>query len=162
MKTFDDNWHALKNEDFSIPDAQPYSMLNAEDIKLVQWSNNLNNQKLSWRDRMTPYTAWIDKGDTKGLWRPIENRLYDEIQTDYVLNHYGKGYRIIRSTARFENGEAMLNVKLIEIQQYENILETLLILDGNRVMIGKPYKIRGGLGWKFNDSVRFNKVLPGY
>lgn len=159
MKIFDDNWQALKDEDRSLIEPKPHSMQNAEKIKLVIWANNPNNQKFTWHESMAPYVAWIDLGDTKGLWRSEENRLYEEIQADYAVNYFGQGYRVLKSTARFEDGVPMLNVKFIHIFKNFQLLEVILILDGYRVMIGSTYKIKGGQGWKFNESVLLKSLI---
>lgn len=152
MQTVDHNWQLLKEEDQSLPEQAPHTMLDAEDIFVVEWLNNREQQKITWREKMVPYTAWIDKGRDLGMWRASENRLFEEIQADLAINHYGQGYRIIRSTARFEDGTAMLNAKVIEIQQQEEIKELLLILDGERVFVGKSSRIKNGHRWRFENS----------
>lgn len=159
MKTFDDNWQALKDEDRTLPEKPQHSMINAEDIKLVQWSNNPNNQKLTWRESMAPYVAWIDLGDHKGMWREKENRLFEEIQTEYAINYFGQGYKVMKSTARFEDGDAMLNAKTLHLFKANVLEEVLLILDGDRVFHSTRYSIKGGQGWKFKHSVQLTKLI---
>jgi hypothetical protein len=153
MQTVDHNWQQLKEEDRSLPEKTPHKMQDAEDIFVVEWLNNTEQQKITWRDRMVPYTAWIDKGRDLGVWRASENRLFEEIQADLAINNFGQGYRIVRSTARFEDGTAMLNAKVIEIQKQGEILELLLILDGERVFVGSRGRIKNGHRWRFNNSV---------
>jgi hypothetical protein len=153
MQTVDHNWQQLKEEDRSLPEKQPHKMMNAEDIFVVEWHNNTEQQKITWRDQMVPYTAWIDKGRDLGMWRAVENRLFEEIQADLAVNSFGQGYRIVRSTARFEDGTPMLNAKIIEIQQHKEIKELLLILDGERVFVGRRGKIKNGNRWRFENSV---------
>jgi hypothetical protein len=153
MQTVDNNWQQLKEEDRSVPEKQPHKMLDAEDIFVVEWTNNTEQQKITWRDRMVPYTAWIDKGRDLGMWRACENRLYEEIQADLAINSFGQGYRVIKSSARFEDGTSMLNVKVIEIQQYTEIKELLLILDGVRIFVGQRGRIKNGSRWRFDTSV---------
>lgn len=159
MQTVDYNWQALKEEDRTLPEKQPHKMIDAADIQIVQWNNNPYKQKLTWKESMAPYTAWIDKGDTKGMWRPIENRLYEEIQADCALNRFGQGYKIIRSTPRFEDGTNMLNAKVIEIQKEGVITEMILILDSHRVFVGKQGKIKEGMRWTFNTSVSIKELV---
>jgi hypothetical protein len=159
MKTFDDNWLKLKEEDRTLPEKQPHSMNDADDIKLVYWFNNPKQQKISWRERMSPMTAWVDLGDTKGMWRPEENRLYEEIQAEYAINKFGKGYRVIKSTARSINGENMLNLKLLQVECHGEVESVMLIANGNRVFLGKKYKVNGGQGWKFRDSVLLKDLV---
>lgn len=159
MQTVDYNWQMLKQEDRTLPQAQPHSMSEAEDIQIVQWHNNPNSQKISWRESMAPFTAWIEKGKDKGMWRAIENRFIEEIQYDYATNHFGQGYKIIRSTPTSDSGEAMLNVKIIEIQQHGDTKEVMLILDGTRVFVGKQGKIKTGVRWRFTNSVLLKTLL---
>lgn len=159
MQEIDHNWNKLKEEDYSIPETKPHSMQDAEDIKLVYWANNPTNQKISWRENMAPYTAWIDLGDPKGLWRANENRLYEEIQTEYAINHFGQGYRVVKSTARFEDGTPMLNLKFIHIFKDDVIQEVIAILDGQRVSVGSTYSVRAGQGWKFKNSIPLKSLL---
>lgn len=159
MKTFDDRWQALKQEDTTLPAPEPHSMMDAEDMRIVQWGPEGKTQKITWRERMAPYSAWIQRGDHKGVWRSIENRLVDEIVTDCAVNHFGERYRVNRSTPYDQYGEAYVNAKIIEIQQYGQIHEILLILDGLRVLIGQPFKIRNGQGWKFKHSVPIEHLL---
>lgn len=160
MKTFDDNWQALKDEDRSLPEPKHHNMSDAEDFKLIQWFNNPNNPKLTWRERMSPQIAWFDQGDAKGMWRSKENRLFEEIQYEYSTKHFGQGYRIVKSTARLDGGDPMLNVKMIQVIQHkDDIKEVLLILDGHRVLLGYPVKVKNALAWKFRDSILIDKIL---
>ena len=159
MKTVDDNWQALKDEDRSIPEPKQHSMINAEDIKLVYWTNNPNNQKISWRESMAPYTAWIDLGDTKGMWKSVENRLFEEIQAEYAINYFGQRYKIMKSTARFEDGSSMINLKFIHIFKENYLQEVIIILDGNRISLGTTYKVKGGQGYKFKNTRPIENIL---
>jgi hypothetical protein len=159
MQTVDYNWQSLKEEDKTLPEKQPHKMMNADDIKVVQWHNNPKQQKMTWRESMSPCTAWIDVGDSKGLWRSQENRLYEELQYEILCKHYGQGYKIIKSTARSENKEEMINVKIIQIEQYREIKEVILILDGTRVYTGKQGKVKEGIRWSFKDSVNINTLI---
>ena len=108
---------------------------------------------------MSPNTAWIDLGDAKGMWRPIENRLFEEIQYEYVTKHFGQGYKVLRSTARYEDGTPMLNVKTIHIFKGEQLQEVITILDGQRVYSGRPLKVKGGQAWKFDTSVNIKGLI---
>ena len=159
MKTFDDNWQALKGEDYSIPEPKPHSMSDAEDLKIVFWFNNTKQQKFTWRERMSPNTAWLDLGDDKGMWRTTENRLFEEIQYEYATQHFGQGYRVVRSTPRFEDGSLMLNAKTIHIFKEGELQEIVLILDGTRVYSGYPTKVKNGQAWKFNQSVHIQNLI---
>lgn len=159
MQEIDFNWNKLKEEDRSLPEPKPHSMMDAEDLKLVYWANNPTNQKISWRESMAPYVAWIDLGDAKGMWRDKENRLYEEIQAEYAMNYFGQGYKVIKSTARFEDGSPMLNLKFIHIFKGNYLQEVIAILDGNRVSTGTTYKVKGGQGWKFKNSVLIGQLL---
>jgi hypothetical protein len=159
MQDIDYNWQALKEEDRTLLEKQPHKMIDATDIQIVQWHNNSKQQKLTWRETMVPYTAWIDVGDAKGMWRAQENRIVEEMQADYAINQFGKGYKIIKSTPRSETGEALLNAKIIQIECCGDIQEVLLILDGNRILLGKLGKIKGGIRWTFKDSVSIGKLL---
>lgn len=156
MQDIDYNWQALKEEDRTLPEKQPHSMRNAETVQIVQWHNNPKQQKITWRETMSPYAAWIDKGDAKGMWREQENRLYEEIQYE-LRNSYG--YKVLRSTARFEDGTSMLNVKTIEIHQDNEIKEVILILDGSRVYTGKQGKVKNGIRWSFTNGVNIKELL---
>jgi hypothetical protein len=159
MQDIDFNWNKLKEEDHSIPEPKPHSMMDAEDVKLVYWANNPRNQKISWRKNMAPYTAWIDLGDAKGMWRSAENRLYERIQAEYAMKHFGEGYKVMKSSARFEDGSPMLNLKFIHIFKGNYLQEVIIILDCQRVSSGSPYKVKGGQGWKFKDSVSIRQLL---
>lgn len=160
MKTFDDNWYKLKTEDYTLPDGdKPLSMTRAEDVRLVIWYNNTKQQKVSWRDQICPYTGWVDLGDSKGLWRPNENRLYEEIQADYAVNSFGHGYKVYKSTARLVQGQGLINLKFIHVEKDSMFSEVFLLLDGQRIFTGKKNKIKGGESWKFSDSTSINEVL---
>lgn len=156
MQIVDYNWQALKQEDYSLSEKTPHLLSQAEDLKIVQWHNNPKSQKFTWRESMAPYTAWIDKGDSKGMWRSCENRIVEELQYELRNSH---GYKIIKSTARDETGNAMLNVKIIEIQKDDVTQEVLLILDGQRIYAGKQGKIKDGVSWKFAMGKHLKHLL---
>jgi hypothetical protein len=156
MQTVDHNWIKLKNEDRTLAEPKVLVVKDPTDIKLIQWNNNPTQQKLTWRESMVPNTLWIDKGDHKGMWRSIENRLVEEIQAELRTQH---GYRVLRSTARDHQGISMLNVKLIEIQQDQKTQEVILIVNGKRIYVGKQGKISGGVSWKFTDSIEITDLV---
>lgn len=160
MKTFDDNWQALKTEDRSLVEPQPFSMQEAQDLKLVSWYNRPDQFKLQWTSNFSRHTAWFDRSQTWGLWRSLENLLEDYIRTDLVLRPDSHGYRVIKMTARSEQSTPMINVKLIEILRYNQTQDVFLVLDGTRVSAGIPRQIKQGQQWRFNYSHAIQDLLP--
>jgi len=151
MQTVDYNWQALQEES-QLPRERPIHKLeNAEDIRLTMWHNNTRQQKIQWRERQVPFTAWIDRSYPQEPWREQENRLWEEIQADFVMQH-AQDMSIKRNTARFETGERMQNLKTIEIVKQGIIQDVFLIVNGHYVYVGHIKKIKGGIQWLFKTG----------
>lgn len=158
MQTVDHNWRRLREEDRTLPEPQPIDMRFTEDHRLTQWFNNPQTQKFSWRSNLVPYTAWIELGQTWGLWRELENRLVEEIQADWVITHQ-HDYSIKKSTARDQENNPMINAKFLHIFYRQQLVDVFMILNGEKILTARTKKIQSGQQWLFREPVDLNTIL---
>jgi hypothetical protein len=136
MQELDWNWARLKEEQRN-PERElpPETYPNAEKFRADRWKNNPKNYKISWREGVLRKEAWIDYKEHKGLWRASENRIWEEIVYAYRNE---PGVTVTRQTARTDHYENLMNIKMIEVQQYGRPIESILIVDGTRLFHAKP------------------------
>lgn len=137
MQEIDWNWARLKEEqrDRLPAELPPETYPNAERWRVDRWQNNPKNYKISWREGVLRKEAWFDYREHKGLWRASENRVWEELQYQYRND---LGVAVTRQTARTEHYENLMNIKMIEVQQYGRPIESILIVDGIRLFTATP------------------------
>lgn len=136
MQEVDWNWAMLKEERLNpVKELPPETYANAEKFRVDRWRNNPKNYKISWREGVLRKEAWFDYREHKGLWRSNENRVWEELHYQY---RNLEGGAVIRQTARTEHYENLMNIKMIEVQQYGKPIESILIVDGHRLFTAQP------------------------
>ena len=120
MQEVDWNWAMLKEERLNpVTELPPETYANAEKFRVDRWRKE----------------AWFDYKEHKGLWRSNENRVWEELHYQY---RNLEGGAVIRQTARTEHYENLMNIKMIEVQQYGRPIESILIVDGTRLFTATP------------------------
>lgn len=136
MQEIDWNWARLREESATpVKELPAETYANAEKFRVDRWRNNPKNYKISWREGVLRKEAWFDYREHKGLWRSKENRIWEELHYQYRLV---EGAAVIRHTARTEHYENLMNIKMIEVQQYGRPVESILIVDGTRLFTATP------------------------
>ena len=161
MKTIDDNWFKLKEEQENPrQDDKKQISLEASEWVVTRWFNNPKQLKCQWREGVVKHTAWFELDNHYGMWRSNENRMFEEIQ--FAFSH-STGIRVSRMTATGENFKPIIDIKLLEVQQIEwkedlmldrmykgiNPLTAVLIINGKQKYYADPSKIKGGIRYKF-------------
>lgn len=138
MQEVDWNWARLREEQQTKDSVSSGSQLftDCEQFKVDRWKNNPKNYKLTYRQDTMRFSQWFDYREHKGLWRAKENRIWEEIHYQYLKLD---GITATRQTARTENYQNLINIKMIEVQHYGRPIESYLIVDGYRLFHALPF-----------------------
>lgn len=138
MQEVDWNWARLKEQQQTKGSviSGPQIFKDCEQFKVDRWMNNPKNYKLTYRQGTMRFSHWFDYREHKSLWRSNENRIWEELQYQYRQQ---EGIAVTRQTARTEHYENLINIKMIEVQHFGRPVESILIVDGTRLLAAKPF-----------------------
>jgi hypothetical protein len=151
MKTYDDNWAALKQEQMCKMIEEPIAniSLDAEQWTLTLWYNNPRQMKLEWREGVVRHTAWVYRDNDPGSWRTREYAIWDYLRTD-LRNEQDLALRRLTAKQVTDQGTRVIeDLKLIAIEQHKRLGAMILIINQTRKLISDPSMTKDKMIWRF-------------
>jgi len=156
MKTFDDYWEKLKEEQLSPKDdPTPYVRRFAleKDFRVRFWFKNRRAMRIDFSSG----NCWANVKQEYSTWREKENIFFENVQAEFMLNYDSPSFR--KMTANGSGTDNLfINLKLFEVRELDIQTEYLkpvalfLILDNKRALGALPSRMNGGYEYnKFKE-----------